>query len=467
MKQKYLAILVLASLLLSFRTALAQAPQPPVDAQSTTGPIPPRYVNIQGIRVAPNTTGQLSPVPAYIWTHGCGPTAAGMIIGYWDTKWFGKLVPGDAHSQSLEVSEMIASSQGMLNHYNDYALPLDSFPYLIPDRSEPPAGDEHISNSLADFMHTSFSANGNYYGWSWFSDFGPALQGYVNYANVTYGSSYHVTTSNYYMYNGSFNWDLFRSEIDAGRPVGMLVDINADGHTDHFITAFGYDDTTGTKKYAALNTWDTDVHWYDFVSMAPGVPWGIFGATTMQISSFQDAPAVYWAWSWIERLYAAGITGGCGSGIYCPESSVTRAQMAIFLERGMKGSSYTPPTATGTAFADVPSAYWAAAWIEQLAADGITAGCGGSNYCPDDPVTRAQMAVFLLKSKYGSSYIPPAVGSSTGFSDVTTDYWAASWIKQLAAEGITGGCGTNLYCPESPVTRAQMAVFLVRTFNLP
>ncbi len=166
-------------------------------------------------------------------------------------------------------------------------------------------------------------------------------------------------------------------------------------------------------------------------------------------------------------MYAAGITGGCGSGIYCPESSVTRAQMAIFLERGMKGSSYTPPTATGTAFADVPSAYWAAAWIEQLAADGITAGCGGSNYCPDDPVTRAQMAVFLLKSKYGSSYIPPAVGSSTGFSDVTTDYWAASWIKQLAAEGITGGCGTNLYCPESPVTRAQMAVFLVRTFNLP
>jgi N-acetylmuramoyl-L-alanine amidase len=77
------------------------------------------------------------------------------------------------------------------------------------------------------------------------------------------------------------------------------------------------------------------------------------------------------------------------------------------------------------------------------------------------------MAVFLLKAKYGSAYSPPAVGSSAGFSDVAPTHWAATWINQLAAEGITGGCGTGTYCPESVVTRAQMAVFLVRTFNLP
>jgi hypothetical protein len=77
------------------------------------------------------------------------------------------------------------------------------------------------------------------------------------------------------------------------------------------------------------------------------------------------------------------------------------------------------------------------------------------------------MAVFLLKSKHGSNYSPPAVGAGTSFTDVPTTHWAAPWIKQLAAEGITGGCGTGVYCPESPVTRAQMAVFLVRTFNLP
>ncbi|MEJ5224922.1 MAG: S-layer homology domain-containing protein [Anaerolineales bacterium] len=184
--------------------------------------------------------------------------------------------------------------------------------------------------------------------------------------------------------------------------------------------------------------------------------------------TFNDVTPTYWAWSWIERLYYMGVTGGCGSGNYCPDNQVTRAQMAVFLLRSKYGGAYTPPAVGGsTGFGDVSTSYWAAAWIKQLAAEAITGGCGGGNYCPESPVTRAQMAVFLLRSKYGGAYTPPAVGGSTGFGDVSTSYWAAAWIKQLAAEGITGGCGGGNYCPESPVTRAQMAIFLIRTFNLP
>jgi hypothetical protein len=77
------------------------------------------------------------------------------------------------------------------------------------------------------------------------------------------------------------------------------------------------------------------------------------------------------------------------------------------------------------------------------------------------------MAVFLLRSKYGAGYIPPAVGAGTGFNDVPPGHWAAPWIKQLVTDGITLGCGGGNYCPEAPVTRAQMAVLLVRTFSLP
>jgi hypothetical protein len=77
------------------------------------------------------------------------------------------------------------------------------------------------------------------------------------------------------------------------------------------------------------------------------------------------------------------------------------------------------------------------------------------------------MAVFLLRAKYGASYAPPGLRSGTGFGDVSASHWAAAWIKQLVAEGITAGCGSGNYCPEQPVTRAQMAVFLVRTFGLP
>ena len=190
--------------------------------------------------------------------------------------------------------------------------------------------------------------------------------------------------------------------------------------------------------------------------------------STQPGQTFGDVPVSYWAYNFIERLYAAGITGGCGAGNYCPESQVTRAEMAVFLERSMHGASYNPPAVgASTGFGDVSTTYWAAAWIKQLAADGITSGCGNGNYCPNASVTRAQMAVFLLRSKHGATYNPPAVGASTGFGDVPTNYWAAAWIKQLVAEGITSGCGNGNYCPESPVTRAQMAVFLVNTFNLP
>jgi|GEM_PF-2434263 len=187
-------------------------------------------------------------------------------------------------------------------------------------------------------------------------------------------------------------------------------------------------------------------------------------------TTFEDVQLNYWAWSYIERLYDAGITSGCSVNPlqYCPDGTVTRAQMAVFLERGIHGSAYNPPAVGGsTGFSDVPTSYWAAAWIKQLAAEGITAGCGTGIYCPEGVVTRAQMAVFLLRSKHGSAYNPPAVGGSTGFSDVSTSYWAAAWIKQLVTEGITAGCGNGNYCPEVPATRAQMAVFLVRTFNLP
>ncbi|MEJ5224257.1 MAG: Ig-like domain-containing protein, partial [Anaerolineales bacterium] len=186
--------------------------------------------------------------------------------------------------------------------------------------------------------------------------------------------------------------------------------------------------------------------------------------------SFADVPTTYWAWRHIEAIYAAGITTGCGTSplIYCPGATVTRDQMAVFLLRGIHGAGYTPPdVGSSTGFADVPVTHWAAAWIKQFAIEGITAGCGGGNYCPGSPVTREQMAVFLLRAKYGAPYTPPDVGSSTGFADVPVTHWAAAWIKQLAAEGITTGCGGGNFCPSTPVSRDQMAVFIQRTFNLP
>jgi len=167
----------------------------------------------------------------------------------------------------------------------------------------------------------------------------------------------------------------------------------------------------------------------------------------------------------VETLARDDISGGCGGGKYCPDDGVTRAQMAVFLLKSKFGSGYNPPPATGGVFSDVHPGDFAAAWIEELAAQGITAGCGSGKYCPNQTVSRAQMAVFLLRAKHGSSYVPPA---PTGvFGDLDPNDPFTPWIEELAAEGITSGCGGGNYCPNDPSTREQMAAFLVKTFALP
>jgi hypothetical protein len=189
------------------------------------------------------------------------------------------------------------------------------------------------------------------------------------------------------------------------------------------------------------------------------------------LADFLDVPQSEIFHDDIEKIFRNAITAGYGNGYYGINDPVTRAQMAVFLLKGKHGSLYTPPPCTGV-FADVectPVPAFAVDWIEQLFDEGITAGCLPlGNYCPSSPVRRDEMAVFLLKSKYGSAHTPPPC---TGiFSDVEctpTPAFAVDWIEQLDNENITGGClPVGNYCPSASVTRGQMAVFLTRTFNL-
>lgn len=228
----------------------------------------------------------------------------------------------------------------------------------------------------------------------------------------------------------------------------------------------------GDYSMMAVDPLDDCTFWYtqEYYTATSSASWKtrIGSFRTPVCSTFADVPVGAFGQTYIESINTAGITGGCSviPRNYCPSTSVTRAQMAIFLLRGIHGANYAPPAATGTVFLDVPINAFGAAWIERLAAEGITGGCGGGNYCPDNPVTRSSMAIFLLRAKYTSSYAPPAA-TGTVFLDVPIGAFAGSWIERLAAEGITGGCGGGNYCPNTNVTRDQMAVFLVRTFSLP
>lgn len=180
------------------------------------------------------------------------------------------------------------------------------------------------------------------------------------------------------------------------------------------------------------------------------------------IVSFADVTPAHALYDWVNMMVEHGVTAGCGSGNYCPNNPVTREQMAIFLLKAKHGPTWTPPACVGI-FADVPCpGGFAVDWIEALYNEGITGGCGGGNYCPTSAVTRAQMAVFLLRSKEGSSAVPPACWGL--FGDVSCPSgFAVNWIEELARRDITAGCGGGNYCPTSSVTRGQMAVFIART----
>jgi hypothetical protein len=213
-----------------------------------------------------------------------------------------------------------------------------------------------------------------------------------------------------------------------------------------------------------------------FTGNAPALPGGIWDLVVTLPSGrtgtlprawtvdFADVPPSDPFYSFIQILVRHGITAGTGGGSYGRNLSTLRQQMAVFLLKAFHGICYIPPPCAGV-FADVacPSAF--ADWIEAFASAGITGGCGGNLFCPTNPVRRDQMAVFLLKAKYGSAYDPPDCAGV--FDDVACPSPFADWIEQLAAEQITGGCGDgSTYCPLTPTTRGQMAVFITKTFEL-
>ena len=156
---------------------------------------------------------------------------------------------------------------------------------------------------------------------------------------------------------------------------------------------------------------------------------------------------------------------GCGQGL-CPQEPLRRWEMAVWLVRVLDET--TPTRGTRTGFVDVDSAVWySAVWwapyTGRLANLGVTTGCKTAplRYCPNNPATRAQIATFLSRA----FNIEAAPGS--GFTDTSGSTHESS-IDAIAAAGITSGCETEplRYCPNDPVTRAQMATFLARVLNL-
>jgi hypothetical protein len=178
---------------------------------------------------------------------------------------------------------------------------------------------------------------------------------------------------------------------------------------------------------------------------------------------FADVDTASPFWPFIQGIFAAEVIPDCGVGSFCPNGLITRKEMSKFLLLAKNGASYVPPACTTPMFSDVPCSNAYAAYINEIAREGITSGCAAGVFCPDGNVTRSQMAVFLMVARgYPAAACPPST-----FNDVPTSSPFCGWINQVAAKGITAGCGGGAFCPESLVPRGQMSVFLETTFGIP
>jgi hypothetical protein len=172
------------------------------------------------------------------------------------------------------------------------------------------------------------------------------------------------------------------------------------------------------------------------------------------IIAFNDVPLSHFAFAQIDTIALAGLTGGCllNPPLFCPDNSITRGEMAVFVELSLGN----PLNACIGRFTDVPPTHPFCGFIERLAADGVTGGCTPTQFCPDAPVSRGQMAVFIQAALEN-----PANICTGRFTDVPIGHPFCGFIERLSDDGITGGCGGGNFCPNAPVTRGQMAVFLV------
>jgi hypothetical protein len=179
---------------------------------------------------------------------------------------------------------------------------------------------------------------------------------------------------------------------------------------------------------------------------------------------FTDVSPSDYFFNAVNLLASKSITTGCAPGLYCPAMLLSRAQMAVFIVRSLYGGDNFTASSTPY-FDDVPTDYFAFQAIQKLKELGITSGCTATSFCPEMTVSRDQAAVLLIRARYGASANPFAPPTPY-FVDVPADYWAFSQVQRLKLDRITNGCATNLFCPPSPVTRGDMAIFLMRAiFN--
>jgi hypothetical protein len=178
--------------------------------------------------------------------------------------------------------------------------------------------------------------------------------------------------------------------------------------------------------------------------------------------SYSDLSSEHWAFAAAELLRDEGALWGCATGLFCPDQLITRAEVAYLLAALINTPVSVPASAV---FTDVDGADWYYDAVQEVASRGITFGCGdGTAFCPESSSSRAAAAVFVRRAFALAS----STAASSSFVDVAADHWAFGAIEAAYGAGYTQGCAATplKYCPDDMMTRAEAAVFFARAFEL-
>ncbi|MBL8214629.1 MAG: S-layer homology domain-containing protein, partial [Bryobacterales bacterium] len=184
------------------------------------------------------------------------------------------------------------------------------------------------------------------------------------------------------------------------------------------------------------------------------------------VQPFLDVQPNHLFFDYITLMKRYGNSVGCGNNNYCPEDVTTRAVMAELIIRARFGETFS--FVTTPFFTDVPSTHPQFKYIQKMKELGITDGCTATTYCPGNPVTRGEMAVFLIRTRLG--VLTPqqfTFGTTPLFTDTPASNIFFAYIQKMKELGITAGCTATTYCINDPNTLGQMAVFVIRSFNTP
>jgi len=254
--------------------------------------------------------------------------------------------------------------------------------------------------------------------------------------------------------------------VTAGTGCAWTATSNASWLT---ITAGGSGTGNGSISFAATsNTGIAQLANISFANQRVGIIQG--GLPSAPI--FNDVPSADPYFDYVSLMSSYGITAGCQASppLYCPTEPVTRAEMSVFVVRGLDlatGASLTyPPTPY---FQDVPasgitdSEYFP--FVQRIAQLGTTVGCQASPplYCPDESIPQGEMAVFMIRAWMIANNLTTFTYPSTPyFTDVpaTDEYF--KYIQKMAQLGFWTGCSATTYCENSAVTRDQMAPMIMR-----